>query len=340
LPYDADAFDSRAYAPSGTPDTTRQLIALGERLFNEPALSKTGARSCASCHLPAHAFSDGLITPATIDPRAGKITRNTPTLINAALEPAQFADERAATLEDQIVEVLRSPAEMGSSIERAAEEVGRDSAYRAQFTRAFATTPERAVTPRRLRQALAAYVRSLVALDSRFDRAVHGDANALTSEERKGFTLFMGKGGCGTCHFAPLFSGVTPPLYHASDVEVVGTPRTPLRPRELDPDSGRARIDHLPNHLRAFKTPTLRNVALTAPYMHNGAFKTLDEVIDFYDHGGALGAGATIGDQTLASDSLHLSQSEKRAIIAFLKTLTDTSLGRRVPNSGLVVVRR
>jgi cytochrome c peroxidase len=329
LPYDIDAFDTRIYAPSGTPDTTRNLIVLGKRLFNEPILSKTRARSCASCHLPGRAFSDGLVVAASIDPHAGRVSRNTPTLINAGLEPTQFADERAVTLEDQVVAVLRSPAEMGSSIERATDAVGNDATYRAQFARAFGTTPEHAVTPLRLRQALAAYVRSLVALDSRFDRAVHGDRAALTAEERTGFTLFMSKAGCGTCHFAPLFSGDTPPLYHASDVEVIGTPRVPSRARELDPDSGRARIDHLPNHLRAFKTPTLRNIALTAPYMHNGAFKTLGEVLDFYDHGGGLGAGAKIDDQTLAADSLHLSAGEKRAIIAFLKTLTDTNVVSR-----------
>ncbi len=326
LPYDVAAFDSRIYAPSGTPDTTRALLTLGARLFNEPSLSSSGARSCASCHVPSRAFTDGLVTAASIDVHGARVTRNTPTLINAGLQPSQFADERAATLEDQIIEVLRSAAEMGSSIEKATSAVARDSTYRLQFARAFGAEPERAVTPLRLRQALAAYVRSLVAFDSRFDRAVHGDRAALSGEERTGFTLFMGKAGCGTCHFAPLFSGDTPPLYHNADVEVIGTPRVPSRPRELDPDSGRARIDHLPNHVRAFKTPTLRNIALTAPYMHNGAFKSLDEVLDFYDHGGALGAGAKIDDQTLAPDSLHLTSSEKRAIVAFLKTLTDTSL--------------
>jgi cytochrome c peroxidase len=165
-------------------------------------------------------------------------------------------------------------------------------------------------------------VRSLATMDSRFDRAARGDTNAMSAEERRGFTLFMGKAGCGTCHFAPLFSGVTPPLYLSSDVEVIGTPSSPRRASVLDPDSGRAGIDLLPTHLRAFKTPSLRNVAGSAPYMHNGAFRTLDDVIRFYDGGGALGAGAHITNQTLAPDSLHLSASERKAIIAFIGSLT------------------
>ena len=103
---------------------------------------------------------------------------------------------------------------------------------------------------------------------------MRGDTAALTGTERRGFNLFMGKAGCGTCHFAPLFGGSTP-LYLSSDVEVIGVPRSPRRPSELDPDSGRARVDGLSRHLHAFKTPSLRNVALTAPYMHNGAFRTL-----------------------------------------------------------------
>jgi cytochrome c peroxidase len=132
----------------------------------------------------------------------------------------------------------------------------------------------------------------------------------------------MGKAGCGTCHFAPLFSGVTPPLYMSSDVEVIGTPSSSRDARVLDPDSGRAGIDHLPAHLRAFKTPSLRNIAGSKPYMHTGAFRSLDDVIRFYDGGGALGAGAPIANQTLAPDSLHLSASERSAIIAFIGSLT------------------
>lgn len=324
LPYDRNAFDARVYAPSGAPVPTPQLIALGARLFADPALSRGSARSCASCHNPSRAFTDGRTTPASIDVHGPRVARNTPTLINAALQPSQFADERATTLEDQVAVVLGSPLEMASSADAAASLVARDEAYGRAFARVFGEEGGSPVTSLRLREAVAAYVRSLEALDSRFDRAVRGDTGVLTADERLGFTLFMGKARCGTCHFAPLFSGTTPPLYHASDVEVIGTPARPSAREKLDADSGRARIDHLPTHFRAFKTPTLRNIALTAPYMHNGAFATLDEVLDFYDVGGAAGAGAAVPNQTLASDSLHLTASERRAILAFLHTLTDT----------------
>ena len=322
--YVANAFDPRAYAPLSAPPASVELRALGARLFLEPRLSGTGMRSCASCHDPRRAFTDGLPTAAGIDRHGARVARNTPTLINAGLEPRQFADERAATLEDQALEVLRSPAEMGSSDSAAAHAIAADATYRRDFAIAFHADSHDVVTPVRLRQALAAYVRSLVALNSRFDRAVRGDKSAMSALERRGFNLFMGKAACGTCHFAPLFSGDTPPLYHSSDVEVIGTPASPAQPARLDSDSGRARIDHLPVHFRAFKTPSLRNVALTAPYMHHGRFATLDDVLRFYDNGGALGAGATIPNQTLSGDRLRLTAGESDAIVAFLGALTDT----------------
>ena len=332
--YSSGAFDPHAYANSSAPPPTAAIVALGERLFNEPRLSGTGTRSCASCHIQSRAFTDGVAKAVNIHGAAsGTVFRNTPTLINAGLQPAQFADERAVTLEDQVIEVLRSPAEMGGSIERASVALANDARYRAEFAGAFDSGSSGSVTPLRVRQALAAYVRSLVALNSRFDRAVRGDESVLTAEERHGFSLFMGKAGCGTCHFAPLFSGNTPPLYMSSDVEVIGTPASPARPATPDADSGRGRIDHLPAHVRAFKTPSLRNIALTAPYMHHGAFATLEDVLRFYDAGGGVGSGAKIANQTLSPDSLHLTAAERAAIIAFLGALSDTAgTGRRPPH--------
>ncbi|HEY4218805.1 MAG TPA: cytochrome c peroxidase [Gemmatimonadaceae bacterium] len=326
--YDANAFDTRVYAPSLAPVPSAALIALGRTLFSDPSLSGTGARSCASCHVPDRAFSDGVSRAASLAGHGSRVARNTPTLINAAIQPAQFDDERAVTLEDQVRLVLASPTEMASSLDIAATAISKRADYRVAFSDVFARASaqtEPAVTPERLQRALAAYVRSLVALDSRFDRAVRGDTAQMTAVERRGFNLFMGKAGCGTCHFAPLFSGDTPPLYLSSDVEVIGTAVSPAKPSVLDPDSGRVRIDHRPEHLRAFKTPSLRNVALTAPYMHNGTYSTLEQVIHFYDGGGGQGAGARIANQTLSADSLHLSTDEIRAIVQFLGTLTDTA---------------
>lgn len=323
--FDADAFDVRAYAPTTAPRPSPELIQLGRQLFFDVRLSGTGTRSCASCHNPATAFQDGVVRASSIRPDAPRVARNTPTLINAALAPAQFMDERSVTLEDQVLEVLRSPAEMASSAERAAAALSADSSVRAMFARAY--HDDSPVSALRVRQSLAAFVRSLVSTNSRFDRAVRpgGDTTVLDDDERRGFTLFMGKAKCGTCHFAPLFNGTSPPMYMSSDLEVVGTPISPSSPTDVDPDSGRARIDHLPLHLRAFKTPSLRNVTLTAPYMHNGAFRSLDEVLLFYDRGGGAGAGARIENQTLATDSLHLSNTERRRLVAFLGALTDTA---------------
>lgn len=320
-PYARGAFDEGAYAPSGTPPTTRAVVELGEQLFNDASLSGNGTRTCASCHQPLLAFTDGLPRPSRMTPRSPSPRRNTPTLVNAALQPTQFMDERSVTLEDQVIAVLSSPAEMGSSLIGAAQTLRQRPSADSAFRRAFGNAGP-AVTGARLQQALAMYVRSLIALDTRFDRAVRGDTTAMSAEERAGFTLFMGKAGCGTCHFAPLFNGTMPPRYMSSDVEVIGTPASPRHFSVLDTDSGRARIDHLPIHYRAFKVPTLRNIARTAPYMHNGAFRTLDEVVRFYEAGGGAGAGAMIANQTLSADSLHLTLSERRAIIRFLGALS------------------
>ena len=329
--YGADAFDPNAYAPELAPQPTPELVGLGRRLFFDPSLSGPGTRSCASCHDPAHAFTDGKVRATDVTNPGATIARNTPTLINAALQPDQFSDARAHSLEDQLAHVLGSRSEMASSLERAVARLSKNPEYVRQFERAFAGDTlfrgdsSGRISNGRLRIAVAAYVRSLVALDSRFDRAVRGDTTALSATEIAGFNLFMGKGRCGTCHYAPLFSGNAPTLFRSSELEVIGTPRSPERPAELDPDSGRARIDGVPEHLRAFKTPTLRNVALTAPYMHNGAFRTLEQVLGFYNGGGGRGAGAELPNQTLRSDSLHLTPGERNAIIAFLMALTDTS---------------
>ncbi len=215
---------------------------------------------------------------------------------------------------------------MGSSQNLAATHLAADSTLRADFAHALARRRDSALNGRNIRIALAAYLRSLDSFDSRFDRAVRGDTLALDARERCGFTVFMGKARCGTCHFAPLFSGVMPPEFTSSEPEIIGAATLPvLRNARLDPDSGRAGVDHLAEHLFAFKVPTLRNVAVTAPYMHNGAYATLEDVMDFYEHGGGAGLGAPLSNPTLPTSRLHLSAKERRAVIAFLRALADTS---------------
>ena len=137
----------------------------------------------------------------------------------------------------------------------------------------------------------------------------------------------MGKAKCGTCHFLPLFSGAKPPRYYYIESEVIGVPATPNKKNaQLDKDLGRYAITGLSLHKFSFKTPTIRNAALTAPYMHNGVFNTLEEVIDFYDNGGGKGLGIAPANQTLPFDQLHLTEGEKRDLISFIKSLTDTTV--------------
>ena len=329
--YDSGAFDSRAYAADDAPPASPELIALGERLFSDPILSGNGTRACGSCHQASHAFTDRLPRATHISGH-GFVARHTPTLFNAALSPAQFADERAITLEEQVKRVIESPAEMASSLNDAAIRVRANANYAKLLTGVFppvvgnSDSAVALVTGTRLRFALAAYVRSLEALNSRFDRAIRGDLAQITPLERRGFNVFMGRAGCGTCHFAPLFNGNTPPLYLSADVEVIGVPTRADRPAVTDPDSGRAAVDKLPLHYRAFKTPTVRNASHTAPFMHNGAFRTLDDVIGFYSNGGGNGAGARVQNQTLSSVRLNLSPDERASIVAFIGALSDTTI--------------
>jgi cytochrome c peroxidase len=324
--FESHALDPAAFAPDYAPAATPALIALGARLFSDTRLSGAQDRSCATCHQPQRAFTDGRARPLLIG--AGRApARNTPTLLDVAYQPLYFADERASSLEDQIGIVLASQTEMGSSADRAAAHVATDTNMRAAFARALGGRPDRSPSGRNVRIALAAYLRSLDSFDSRFDRAIRGDTLALSASERLGFTLFMGKARCGTCHFAPLFSGVMPPAFTTSEPEVIGAAtHAVLRRAQLDPDSGRAGVDHLREHLFAFKVPTLRNAAVTAPYMHNGAYATLDQVMDFYEHGGGAGLGAHLSNSTLPSTRLHLTAAERSAVIAFLRALTDSTL--------------
>ncbi len=337
--FERGAFDVRAYAPEAAPRATPALVALGARLFADPALSGDGSRACASCHVPARAFADGRRAPAVVRGVAGHVAaggvalRNTPSLLAVAYEPALFADARAVTLEDQAAAVLASAPEMGSSAERAAARVAREPTYAAAFRGALGAAP----TPLGVRQALAAYVRSLGRTESRVDRAFRGDRGALTAEERRGASLFLGRAGCGTCHYAPLFSGATPPLFRSVDAEVLGVPA--VGARRVDPDPGRGAVDGRPEHLHAFKTPTLRNVARTAPYMHNGAFATLDAVVRFYDDGGGRGRGLRVPNQTLPARRLQLTVDERRALVAFLRALNDEP-GSAVGPSPPTVARR
>lgn len=316
-----DAFDPLFFADDSTLKYNAAQIELGKMLFNEPALSLSG-RSCASCHRPEKAYTDGLIKNTSLQ-RDEMIFRNTPTIINAALQPFLFYDVRVSSLEEQAHQVLQNKDEMDGNIEKAIVTLQKDRHYPARFSNAF---PEdaRPITQRNIIAAIATFERSLVKMNAPFDQYMRGDTAALNPMELKGFNLFMGKAKCGTCHYMPLFNGVVPPFYKKEDTEIIGVTATSDNTHPvLDADPGAYNYFHNDIKKHAFKTPTLRNIALTAPYMHNGAFSTLEKVIDFYDKGGAVGIGIRLENQTLPSDKLHLDPIEKKALVAFLKTLTD-----------------
>lgn len=314
--FDADAFNADAYLPEGGSPTTPALAALGKRLFSDPVLSGPGSRSCASCHQPGLAFTDGLTRNMVLGGHV-RLPRNTPTLLNAALQPAQFDDLRATTLEEQVRDVLHNPVEMMGSLSRVVAHVSGDSVYRRLFAAAF---PGSGFDTAAIVSALAAYIRSLVRLDSRFDRFMRGDSAALSGGEVDGFNLFMGKARCGTCHYMPLFNGNFPPMYSRTEAEVIGVPAV-AGSGTVDADEGQFAVLPAPFLRHAFKTPTVRNAGRTAPYMHNGVYGTLEKVVDFYDDGGGSGEGEHLVNQTLPRDSLHLSTEEKRALVAFIHSL-------------------
>lgn len=321
--FDAGAIDPVYYAPSDLSRDPR-VAALGRRLFFSPALSAGGTRACATCHQPDHAFTDGRRLART-DPGPGRV-RNTPTLLHASVQPFQFADQRSRSLEDQVAVVMANPREMNQPLGAAVARLRQETAVAREFAAAFGETGPGAVTERRLQLSIAAFVRSLPGFASRFDRAVQGDTTALTASERRGFDLFMGKAACATCHFPPVFGGALPPTLLESEPEVIGVPSRPdTAGARIDPDPGVAGFDHATVHRHAFKTPSLRNVELTAPYMHNGVYRTLEDVVDFYDRGGGAGIGIELPNQTLSPEPLRLSARERRDLIAFLRALTDTT---------------
>lgn len=322
--FDTNAFDPLFLTPTYMPVVTDDIVTLGRTLFFDPVLSGNNKRACASCHVPEMAFTDGKAKSLAFD-FTGHVSRNAPTLINAAFQSAQFYDQRVLFLEDQANAVVHNAEEMHGSLTTVVADLVKSSEYTTMFTRAFRDdkTP---VTERNVRIAIASYIRSLNALNSRFDRYMRGDLSAMNAAERHGFNLFMGRAKCGTCHFMPLFNGTVPPGFVKTELEIIGVPlASDTVNAVLDTDIGRAGANGIDIDRFAFKTPTLRNIALTAPYMHNGVYATLEQVLDFYNRGGGAGLGIPLERQTLPADPLNLTRAEQQAIIAFLHALTDTT---------------
>ena len=323
--FSPEAFDPFFYSPDPDDAPDQKRTELGRMLFFDPILSNNLRQSCASCHHPAQAFTDGL--PKSIDITGeGKVGRNAPTLINGAFQSKFFWDGRAEHLEHQIESVLLNHSEMQVTFEKLIERLRQSPEYRTMFADAYRGMSDTAITKYSITRALGTYMRTLIGMNSRFDRYIRGESNELEPAAARGFNLFMGKASCGTCHFAPLFSGIVPPKYLETETEVLGVPSTPdtLHP-ELDSDRGRFDIHHDRIYRNSLKTVTVRNVELTAPYMHNGVFATLEEVVDFYNRGGGAGLGFDLPNQTLPPDRLNLTTEEKSDLIAFLRSLTDTT---------------
>ena len=309
----------RPFPPLAGEAPTPERAALGRLLFLDPLLSEDGTLSCAHCHQPAHAFTDGLVRARG---RAGRpLARNTPTLWNVGFKPRLMWDRRAASLEEQVLIPLLSPDEMGADPARLVARLSAVPGYRERFARAFPGEP---VSLGNVARALAAFERTLLSRGSRYDRYARGERAALTAPERRGLALFRSLNTrCFECHQLPTFD--------ASLALGVGVPSA---------DPGVGGVSGEPAERGLFGVPTLRNVALTAPYMHDGSLPTLAAVVDFYRHGGgrALGVDADRIDGQVRPFSI--SEREAADLVAFLGSLSDESRGPAIPEqvpSGLPV---
>jgi cytochrome c peroxidase len=291
--------------PPAPPDNpmTPDRVALGARLFADPRLSGSGARSCASCHRPELAFTDG--RPRARALSGAPLPRNTPSLWNLAWSTHYFWDGRAPSLEAQVQMPVAAADEMAGHWPVILARLKADEGLVGQFRAAFG--PEAAVSQDEVAKALAAYVRSLVSPPTRFDAWIAGDAGALSAAEIRGFRLFTGKAGCVLCHAGWRF---TDDRFH--DIGLRGK------------DPGRSVVPGGTPGLRAFKTPSLRELAHTAPYMHDGSLPTLAAVVAHY-------AGGFVARPGLAPNinrSLRLGAQEKADLVAFLLTLSTKAAGK------------
>lgn len=306
---------------------------LGKLLFFDPILSGNNKRSCASCHNPIKAFTDGNARSIAMD-FEGTVTRNAPTLINSVFAERYFYDMRAERIENQFEHVITSNKEFNTSYPEIASKLEQSDEYKSLFAQAFPNFNGQ-ISRETVSEAIGAYIKTLTAFNSEFDKNIRGEVTTLSPSAINGFNLFMGKAVCATCHFAPTFAGLVPPFYYESESEVLGVPATKdtLNPA-LDADAGRVgglMLEKAAFNKHSFKTMTVRNIALTAPYMHNGVYTTLEEVVDFYNKGGGQGLGIHLENQTLPFDSLSLNATEKRDLIAFMQSLTDTAGLTAVP---------
>ncbi len=313
------------YASTQSRNISKQRADLGRLLFFDPALSSNNLGACASCHLPEKAFTDGLKKSKGLVSNS-LLKRNSPTVINAVYADRYFWDLEESDLAKQIEKVVVNHKEMGISFPEIVAKLNQSKTYENYFNECY---PEMGIDKWSITNAIINYLLTLNSFNSPFDRYVRGEINTLEEPVIRGFNLFMGKAACATCHFPPTFSGLVPPIFYETESEVLGVPSSKDKENpELDEDLGRymngRRKEYFDNYKNSFKTPSIRNVELTGPYMHNGVFDTMEEVVEFYNNGGGLGLGIEVPNQTLAGDSLHLTKLEQQDLISFMKALTDT----------------
>ena len=288
----------------------RRHVALGATLFFDPRLSRGGKLSCADCHRVENALSGGPRRALDVDGKP--VARDSPPLWNVAYDPMFFWDGRASSLDRQIE--IAVERDMGGSWEELTKKLAGDDELSARFREAFPG----GMAPETVRAALAAFERVLVADDTPFDRFVRGEDDAMTDEMQRGFDVFYGKARCSRCHRLPLTSGTRPPRFSVAEVSAIGVPTAPRR-KKLDPDRGRAGVSGAPRDEHAFKVPTLRNLAVTAPYFHNGSHRTLEEVVDFYADGSGRGLGFELPSFDPDANAFEIEPAERAALVVFLR---------------------
>jgi cytochrome c peroxidase len=294
-----------------------KTIALGRRLFYDQRLSKNNILACASCHNPKFDFTDGLKFSKGAGGEVG--IRNAPTILNVAYQPFQFWDGRALNLEQQAASPIADPVEMNQSHEVSVSKLEKDPTYRTMFREAFGSD---SITLGRIEKALASFERTILTGNSAFDRFQYGgDKNALTPQQVRGLAIFINpaKGNCAACHtINPQYALFTDGKFHNLGEGVADDGVT-------FKDPGRYHQTGIESDQGAFKTPTLRNIARTGPYMHDGSLKTLRQVVDFYAGGGNSNPYLDKEIKTI-----HLSGHDREDLVAFLNSLT----GEIPPNVG------
>ncbi len=320
---------SKDFLQPGDNPISKEKVELGHTLFFDSRLSIDNSLACASCHSPRAAFADSLPVSLGVNGQPGE--RNAPTIINRAFSSRQFWDGRAESLEEQSKEPLTNPKEMAMpSHDFLINKLRKINGYRNWFKRAF----NREININDLARAIAAFERTVVSGNSRFDTFKSGNQKALSESERRGLTLFEGKARCSQCHNGPNF---TDEKFHNLGVDWDTT----------NIDLGRFKFSNNEQHIGAFKTPTLREVAHTAPYMHNGTFATLEETVEFYNNGGIANPFLDIEmrrtnrtleqildfyekekqpekgqTQEIGRVALNLTKQEQADLVAFLKALS------------------